>query len=120
MGARGKAGSIDRFVDAHAGYLLGFGSPTGVPARVVYGDYAPQDYAGKHERLGPGRYQSAYWPTVGVLVALGLAHSGQIAEARGIIQRLSAAFVDQGDIREGYTADRTAEGAPAFGCASRL
>jgi hypothetical protein len=117
---RAQAESIDRFVDAHAGYLLGFGSPTGVPARVVYGDYAPQDYAGKHERLGPGRYQSAYWPTVGVLVALGLAHSGQTAQARTIIQRLSAAFVSQGDIREWYTADGTGEGAPAFGWAARM
>ncbi|HVA90969.1 MAG TPA: hypothetical protein VNL71_14135 [Chloroflexota bacterium] len=115
-----QATSIDDFVMAHGTYLLGLGSGEGVPARVLYGDYDPRDYAGKHSRLGPGRYQSAYWPTVGALVALGYARSGRVAEARAILLRLAQAFVEGGDIREWYAGNGQGNGAPAFGWAARM
>jgi glycogen debranching enzyme len=112
--------SVADFVQAHDAYLLGVGTSSGVPARVVYGDYARADYAGKHGKLGAGRYQSAYWPTVGALVALGLASAGEVTEARAVLQQLSKAFARGGDIREWYTADGSGQGAPAFGWAARM
>lgn len=115
-----QATSIDNFVSAHASYLLGLGTGQGVPARVLYGNYDPRDYAGKHERLGPGRYQSAYWPTVGALVALGYARSGRVLEARAILLRLAEAFAAGNDIREWYSVDGVGMGAPAFGWAARM
>ncbi|MGH2390893.1 MAG: hypothetical protein ACRDIE_22060 [Chloroflexota bacterium] len=115
-----RAASIERFTSAHSSYLLGLNGGDGVPARVLYGDYAPQDYAGKHERLGPGRYQSAYWPTVGALVALGYARSGKTAKARAILLRLAQAFASGGDIREWYGVTGKGSGAPSFGWAARM
>lgn len=115
-----RAAGIDQFVVEHAGYLLGLEGGSGVPARVVYGDYDPRDYAAKHGRLAPGRYQSAYWPTVGALVAVALARAGDRTTARAIIERLAAAFVSGGDIREWYGADGAGQGAPAFGWAARM
>jgi hypothetical protein len=117
---RGQAASIDQFMVAHGAYLLGLDGSQGVPARVAYGDYDPLDYAGKHSRLGPGRYQSASWPTVGALVAVALARTGDLPEARAIIERLSAVFVAGGDIREWYGEDGSGNGAPAFGWAARM
>ena len=115
-----QASSIDAFVMAHSSYLLGLGSGDGIPARVLYGDYDPRDYAGKHSRLGPGRYQSAYWPTVGALVALGYARSGRVGEARAILLTLARTFVQGRDIREWYGQDGQGNGAPAFGWAARM
>lgn len=115
-----QAASIDNFVMAHSSYLLGLGGGEGIPARVLYGDYDPKDYAGKHSRLGPGRYQSAYWPTVGALVALGYARSGRVTEARAILMKLARTFVQGGDIREWYGQDGQGSGAPAFGWAARM
>ncbi|HVA88641.1 MAG TPA: hypothetical protein VNL71_02255, partial [Chloroflexota bacterium] len=115
-----QAGRIEAFVSAHSSYLLGLNGGDGVPARVLYGDYAPEDYAGKHERVGLGRYQSAYWPTVGALVALGYARSGQVGEARAILLRLAEAFTSGGDIREWYGLNGQGSGAPSFGWAARM
>ncbi len=115
-----QAASIDDFVEGHASYLLGLGTGQGVPARVLYGDYDPEDYAGKHERLGPGRYQSAYWPTVGALAALGYAHSGRVGEARAILLKLAQTFVQGGDIHEWYGGNGQGNGAPAFGWGARM
>jgi hypothetical protein len=117
---RAQASSIDHFVERHAGYLLGLDSPMGVPARVLYGDYLPSDYASKHNRIGVGRYQSAYWPGVGALVALGFAHSGRVDEARSLLIRLSAAIVSGGDVREWYGSDAAGQGAPHFQWAARM
>jgi hypothetical protein len=117
---REQARSIVRFVEAHDDYLLGVGTVAGVPARVLYGDYAPADYAGKHERLGPDQYQSAYWPTVGALVAIGLASTGETAESRAVIQQLSNAVVRSDDVREWYTRTGDPKGAPSFGWGARM
>jgi hypothetical protein len=115
-----QAGDIEAFTMDHASYLLGLNGGDGVPARVLYGDYAPQDYAGKHNGLGLGRYQSAYWPTVGALVALGFARSGRVEEAKAILLRLAQAFVSGGDIREWYGLNGKGSGAPSFGWGARM
>jgi hypothetical protein len=115
-----QSSSIVRFVEVHQGYLLGIGTANGVPARVLYGDYLPPDYAGKHERLAPGQYQNAYWPTVGALVAIGLAHAGDVSEARDVLAELGNAFARDGDVREWYTQAGAGKGAPTFGWAARL
>ena len=115
----GEAASITSFVAVHRGYLLGLDGTQGVPARVVYGDYLPADYARKHNFIAPGRYQSASWPSVGALVALGLARAGRQELAREVIARLSAIFVRDGDIAEWYDAAGAAHGAPTFHWAAR-
>lgn len=115
-----QASSINHFVLAHAGYLLGWSSPGGVPARVVYGDYAVSDYAARHGHQGPDMYQSAYWPSVGALVAIGMTLIGDVTHARLVMLRLAAAFVRDGDIREWYAPDGVGFGAPSFGWAARM
>ncbi|HWE61614.1 MAG TPA: hypothetical protein VHB98_07885 [Chloroflexota bacterium] len=115
-----QADSIDDFVERHAGYLLGLNAANGVPARVLYGDYAPADYAWKRNRIGVGIYQSASWPSVGALVALGLRRTGRIDEARTLLVRLSETFIAQQDIREWYSSAGSGEGAPHFQWAARM
>jgi hypothetical protein len=115
-----QAASIAGFVQQHDGYLLGIGTPGIVPARVLYGDYAPADYAAKHDRVGPGKYQSAYWPTIGSLAAIGLVRTGDVTEARRVLLQLSGAIVRDKDLREWYTDAGVAEGAPAFQWAARM
>ena len=112
--------SILQFVRAHGAYLLGLGTPDGVPAKVVYGDYSPLDYASKHDRLGPGQYQNGSWPTVGALAAMAFAQSGDTGEARAILQQLSGAVDRYDDLREWYTQDGTPQGAPSFQWAARM
>ena len=65
-----RTDDILRFTTAHASYLLGLGLPGGIPARTVYGDYEPEDYARIHYKLADGTYQNAYWPSIGALVAM--------------------------------------------------
>ena len=67
---RQRAGVLN-VVAAHGSYLLG-GDGAG-PARVLYGDYAPADYGPIHNWMRPGQYQSAYWPSVGGLLAVAAA-----------------------------------------------
>jgi hypothetical protein len=115
-----QAGSINHFVVKHAGYLLALSTPDGVPAKVVYGDYAAADYAAHHARIGAGLYQNAYWPSVGALVAIGMTLIGDLADARQIMIRLAAALVRDQDIREWYVEDGTGLGATAFAWAARM
>ena len=115
-----QALSINHFVLDHAGYLLGWSSPGGVPARVVYGDYSVRDYAARHARQGPDMYQSAYWPSVGALVAMGMTLIGDVMHARQVMLRLAAAFVRDHDIREWYASHGSGFGAPSFGWAARM
>jgi hypothetical protein len=115
-----QADSITDFVQRHARYLLGMDGGSGVPARVVYGDYARADYAGKRNRIGVGIYQSAAWPSLGALVAIALQKTGRKAEARALLARLGEVFVAQGDIREWYAVDGTGHGAPHFQWAARM
>ncbi|HWE62999.1 MAG TPA: hypothetical protein VHB98_14900, partial [Chloroflexota bacterium] len=70
IASHARAADILRFTAAHAAYLLGLGAPRGIPARTVYGDYEPADYARIHYNLADGRYQNGYWPGVGALVAV--------------------------------------------------
>lgn len=112
--------SILQFIHEHDAYLLGLGTATGVPAKVLYGDYSPKDYAAKHGRLGPGQYQNGYWPGLGALVAIGFAQIGDTQEARAILLQLSRATIRDGDVREWYREDGTANGAPAFQWAARM
>ncbi len=116
----GQSRSIMAFVRQHAGYLLGLDGLDGVPAKVLYGDYAPADYASKHGRLGPGIYQNGYWPTVGSLAAIAFARTGDTAQSRAILTRLGAAMVRSGDAREWYTHGGTGSGAPAFQWSARM
>jgi hypothetical protein len=115
-----QAMSINHFVVEHAGYLLALSTPDGVPAKVVYGDYATSDYAARHARLRPGLYQNAYWPSVGALVAIGMTLIGDLTDARQIMIRLAAALVRDQDIREWYLLDGTGLGATAFAWAARM
>ena len=115
-----QTSSIVKFVLQHRGYLLGLKAAQGVPARVLYGDYAPADYAWKRNRIGQEQYQNAYWPSVGALVALGLFKAGNGALARLLLERIGDSAVAQGDIREWYKADGTGEGAPHFQWAARM
>ncbi len=115
-----QARSITGFVRQHQTYLLGLNTSYGVPAKVLYGDYAPADYAGRHERLGPGKYQNGYWPIVGSLAAMAFATVGDTAESRAILAQIGAAFVRERDVREWYTQDGDGSGAPAFQWAARM
>lgn len=115
-----QAQSILGFVRRHGTYLLGLRTTSGVPAKVVYGDYAPADYALKHERLAPGKYQNGYWTTVGSLAAIAYARIGDTTESRAILTRIGAAFIRDGDVREWYTQSGAGSGAPAFQWSARM
>jgi hypothetical protein len=117
---KGQTESIAHFIKLHDVYLLGVGTANVVPGKVLYGDYAPVDYAGKHERLGPGRYQNGYWPTVGALAAMGMAAAGDVAESQAILQQLGNAFTRDQEIREWYTSAGAGQGAPTFQWAARM
>lgn len=115
-----RAASIVQFTAAHQDYLLGLGTPMGVPARVVYGDYSPLDYASKRNRIGQDQYQNAYWPSVGSLVVLALLHAGDHGLAAAALHRLADTVDAQGDFREWYTASGQGKGAPHFQWAARM
>jgi hypothetical protein len=115
-----QAAGIVGFVQRHQSFLLGLDSATGLPAKVLYGEYAPADYARKRNRIGRGIYQNAYWPSVGALVAMGFARAGHVAEGRTILMRIGQTIVAQGDIREWYAEDGVGKGAPHFQWAARM
>lgn len=88
-----KRASVLDAIAAHASYLLG--ADGAGPARVLYGDYAPVDYGPIHNWMGAGRFQSAYWPSVGGLLAVAAARADDTALGltvlRGLAQRNSDA-----------------------------
>ena len=103
-------------VTAHAIYLLGAG-----PARVVYGDYAPQDYGPIHNWMAPGRYQSAYWPSVGGLLAIAAARNDDTTLSSQVLHGLAARNSDAGSaFHEWYTTDGTPNGAATYGWGARM
>ena len=106
-------------VAAHAGYLLG-GAGAG-PARVVYGDYAPHDYGLIHDRMSAGRYQNAYWPSVGGLLAIAAARNDDTTVAitvlRGLARRASDA---ESAFNEWYSGDGTPGGATQYTWGARM
>ena len=112
--------SIVAFMERHAGYLLGLDSTTGIPARVLYGDYAAADYAYRRGKIGRGLYQSAYWPSLGGLVTLALVRIGHPDEARVVLARIAAGIVVGGDIREWYGDDGQGKGAQYFQWGARM
>ena len=83
--------SVLDFVSAHAGYLLGTegGAP---PARTVYGDYAPADYAQIRNKLGDGLYHNAYWLSTGGLAAAAYQQAGQPAMQQRLLNGMAAAL----------------------------
>jgi hypothetical protein len=81
-------------VAAHSSYLLG-GDGAG-PARVLYGDYAPADYGPIHNWMRPGQYQSAYWPSVGGLLAVAAASNDCTTLALTVLRGLARRNGDAG------------------------
>ena len=122
--ASGAAGprrrsSVLTMIAAHASYLLG-GDGAG-PARVVYGDYAPQDYGLIHNWMGPGRYQSAYWPSVGGLLAIAAARNDATTLAINVLRGLARRNTDAASaFNEWYGADGTPNGAGLYGWGARM
>lgn len=115
-----QTAAIERFTMDHKAYLLGLGARPGVPARTVYGDYEPADYASIHYNLQDGRYQNAYWPSLGAMIAMAAAHSGDRALAAAILHRLAVLFTGTHNISEWYTQDGTASGAVAYQWPARM
>lgn len=103
-------------VAANDTYLLGPG-----PARVLYGDYAPQDYGPIHNWMAAGRYQSAYWPSVGGLVALAAARNDDTTLAREVLRGLAEHSGDRGSaFHEWYSGDGAPGGAASYGWGARM
>jgi glycogen debranching enzyme len=86
-----RTASMLSFVTAHETYLLGSASGA-PPAKIVYGDYEPADYAQIRNKIGDGVYQNAYWPSVGGLAALAYQHAGQGEVQLHVLDGLAAAF----------------------------
>lgn len=120
IAGRSRAAQIARFTAAHAGYLLGLGGTKGMPARAVYGDYEPADYARIHYNLADGRYHNAYWPSVGALAAIGLAYAGERVLARAVLRQLAQSLLRGGDAFEWYRADGAPEGASSYQWPARM
>jgi len=106
-------------VAARQRYLLG--GDGGGPARVVYGDYAPEDYGAIHNWMAPGRYQSAYWPSVGGLLAIAAARNDDIATSAAVLDGLARRGADLSTgFYEWYAADGTPGGASLYGWGARM
>ena len=100
-------------------YLLG--GDGGGPARVLYGDYAPQDYGAIHNWMAAGRYQSAYWPSVGGLLAIAAARNDAIGTAEAVLDGLAARGANsETGFNEWYTTDGTPGGASLYGWGARM
>jgi hypothetical protein len=88
-----RTASILSFVAAHETYLLGGAPGSGAPpAKTVYGDYEPADYAQVRNKIGDGLYHNAYWPSIGSLGALAYEHAGQTEMLGRVLDGLAAVF----------------------------
>jgi hypothetical protein len=76
--------------------------------------------ASRRGKIGKGQYQSAYWPSLGGLVAVALARTGRRDMARSLVIRMGGAIVDGGDIREWYGIDGIGQGARYFQWGARM
>ncbi len=104
---------------ANKHYLLG--NDGAGPARVLYGDYAPADYAPIHNWIGPGRYQSAYWPTVGGLLAIAAARYDHTTTSLAVLEGLARRDADPTmGFHEWYGGDGTPGGAATYGWGARM
>ena len=115
-----RSASIVRFLKAHAGYLFGFGNRSALPARAVYGDYEPADYARIHYGMGDGIYQNAYWGSVGALAAMALANTGNGDMALRMLRAIAAGLLRHGNAYEWYRADGRPSGAAYYQWPARL
>ena len=115
-----RAASIARFLTAHAGYIFGLRSRAALPARTVYGDYEPADYARIHYGMADGVYQNGYWASVGALAAMALARSGDGGLALQVLRRIAAGLLRQGNTYEWYRADGRPSGAAYYQWPARL
>ncbi len=116
-----QAGSIVGFIDANWGYLMGseYGPPA---AKVVYGDYAPDDWAAIRFSTAPGAYHMAYWVNVGALAALAYREAGQPERVRSLLLGLANSLIEARGttgVREWYAQDGTAHGSEQYGWAAR-
>lgn len=106
-------------VTNHAPYLLGW-SGAG-PARVLYGDYASQDYGPIHNWMGPGVFQNGYWPSVGGLLAIAAARSDSTTMSLTILRGLAQRSADADNaFYEWYHADGSPGGAALYGWGARM
>ena len=115
-----RAASIARFLRAHAGYIFGLRSRVALPARAVYGDYEPADYARIHYGMGDGVYQNGYWASVGALAVMALARAGDSGLALQVLRRIAAGLLRQGNAYEWYRADGRPSGAAYYQWPARL
>lgn len=118
---RAQAESILTFVDANRGYLLG--SEWGPPAaKVVYGDYAREDWATIQNSTSPGAYHMAYWINVGALAALAYHVGGRAEPVRSILMAMANTLTAEHGgtgVREWYAQDGTAHGSEQYGWSAR-
>lgn len=87
-----QTASILSFVQAHQEYLLGAEDGAPPPAKTVYGDYAPDDYAIVRHKIGDGVYHNAYWMSIGGLAARAYQRDGQATLTRRVLLGLAGAF----------------------------
>ena len=119
LAASGRETSVLKAIAAQSSHLLG-GNGAG-PARVLYGDYAPQDYGPIHNWMAAGRYQSAYWPTVGGLLAMASARDNSTTMSISVLRGLATrgANVD-GAFNEWYGDDGLPGGAAFYTWGARM
>lgn len=119
VAGRSRSAGVLATIAAHAGYLLG--ADGAGPARVLYGDYAPADYGPIHNWMGPGRYQNAYWPGVGGLLAVAAARDDSTTLAVTVLRGLARRASDAGSaFYEWYGDGGTAGGAALYGWGARM
>jgi len=115
----GRRATMLGAVAAQSHYLLG--GDGGGPARVLYGDYAPEDYGAIHNWMGAGRYQSAYWPSVGGLLAIAAARNDSIGTSAAVLTGLAQRGADTASgFNEWYATDGTPGGASLYGWGARM
>ncbi len=106
-------------IQKNAGQLLGVDRAG--PARVLYGDYAPQDYGPLHQWIASDRYQNAYWPTVGGLLAIAAAHAENPGLALSVLQGLARRAVESGSgFNEWYDSAGQPGGAAFYSWGARM
>jgi hypothetical protein len=117
--------SIVAFMRDHADYLLGPPSGAPPPAKTLYGDYDPRDYALVHHKLHDGEYHNAYWLPIGSLAARAFARANQRDLTQRTIVGMASAFQGQladarnGSAYEWYAANGKGGGVPAYQWSAR-
>ena len=110
------------FVQANEAYLLGSENGNPPPAKSVYGQYAPEDYAAIRSRIGDDKYQNAYWMPIGGLAARAFWQAGRRDMVGRVMQGLSGAFYagrPATSAAEWYDASGQPNGSPAYEWSAR-